>query len=153
MKKLFNLNSLMTATVLSTLLRIPAFAETQTNCWLTTYSGQYARIYTNDVMQAAGTSLTTWSNGTLSQSDPAYCGIQEIYSSSNWVYIRSTGLASYTMGPWQNGSFPNLPSNQKVLYRFPLTNDVPAAKSANGGGQIGIFVDGVAMFNSWDAFT
>ncbi len=130
-----------------------AFAATQTNCWLTTYSGQYARIYTNDAMQAAGTTLTTWSNGFQTQANPAYCGIQEIYSSSNWVYIRSTGLASYTMGPWQNGSFPNLPENQKVMYRFPLTNAVPASKSSNGGGQIGIFVDGVAMFNSWDAFT
>ncbi len=130
-----------------------AFAETQTNCWLTTYSGQYARIYTNDAMQAAGTTLTTWSNGTETQANPAYCGIQEIYSSSNWVYIRSTGLASYPMGPWQNGAFPNLPENQKVLYRFPLTNAVPASKSENGGGQIGVFVDGVAMYNSWDAFT
>jgi hypothetical protein len=104
-------------------------------------------------MQAAGTSLTTWSNGSQTQANPAYCGIQEIYSSSNWVYIRSTGLASYTMGPWQNGSFPNLPANQKTMYRFPLTNAVPTTKSANGGGQIGVFVDGVAMFNSWDAFT
>ena len=56
------------------------------------------------------------------------------------------------MGPWQNGAFPNLPVNQKLLYRFPRTNDVPATKTLTGGGQIGIFVDGVEMFNSWDAF-
>jgi len=127
-------------------------ADPRTNSWFTTYSGKYARIYTNNTMLAAGTALTTWSNGSQTQSSPAYCGVQEVYSSSNSVYIRSTGLAGYTMGPWQNGSFPNLPANQKLLYRVPRTNNVPAAKFISGGGQIGIFVDGVEMFNSWDAF-
>jgi hypothetical protein len=126
--------------------------DPRTNCWFTTYSGQYARIYTNNAMRTAGTALTTWSNGSQTQSSPAYCGVQEVYSSSNSVYIRSSGLAGYTMGPWQNGSFPNLPANQKLLYRLPRTNNVPATKTSTGGGQIGIFVDGVEMFNSWDAF-
>ncbi len=132
--------------------------DPRTNSWFTTEAGQYARIYTNSAMQAAGTALTTWSNGSENQTNPAYCGVQEVYSSSNWVYVRSTGLASYTMGPWylnsqHNMAFPNLPANQKLLYRFPRTNSVPATKTVNGGGQIGIFVDGVEMFNSWDAYT
>jgi hypothetical protein len=127
-------------------------ADPRTNSWFTTYSSQYARIYTNNAMKTAGTALTTWSNGSQTQSTPAYCGVQEVYSSSNSVYIRSTGLAGYTMGPWQNGSFPNLPSNQKILYRVPRTNNVTTTKTITGGGQIGIFVDGVEMFNSWDAF-
>jgi hypothetical protein len=126
--------------------------DPRTNSWFTTYAGQYARIYTNNTMKTAGTALTTWSNGSQTQSSPTYCGVQEVYSSSNSVYIRSTGLAGYTMGPWQNGSFPNLPVNQKLLYRLPRTNNVPLTKSISGGGQIGIFVDGVEMFNSWDAF-
>jgi hypothetical protein len=132
--------------------------DARTNCWFTTYSGQYARIYTNDAMQAGGNALTTWSNGSQTQSLPAYNGVQEVYASTNWVYVRSTGLASYRMGPWflnaqHTAGFPNLPVNQKLLYRFPRTNAVPAAKTVNGGGQIGVFVDGVAMFNSWDAYT
>ena len=32
--------------------------------WFTTYSGKYARIYTNATMELAGTPVTTWSNGT-----------------------------------------------------------------------------------------
>ncbi len=141
------------------LLMTPALAQDpRTNCWFTTYSGQYARIYTNSSMQTAGTALTTWSNTDQSQLLPAYCGVQEVYSSTNWIYVRSTGLASYTMGPWYLDSehrnlFPNLPVNQQLLYRFPRTNGVPATKTENGGGQIGVFVDGVAMFNSWDAYT
>lgn len=127
--------------------------DPRTNSWFTTYSGQYARIFTNDNMKATNTTLTTWSNGSQTQSAPAYCGVQEVDSSSDWVYVFSTGLAGYNMGPWQNGAFPNLPVNQKLLYRFPrTTNDVPTSKTLTGGGQIGIFVDGVEMFNSWDAF-
>jgi hypothetical protein len=127
--------------------------DPRTNSWFTTYSGQYARIFTNDNMKATNVTLTTWSNGSQTQPAPAYCGVQEVDSSSNWVYVFSTGLAGYNMGPWQNGSFPNLPVNQKLLYRFPrTTNGVSTSKTLTGGGQIGIFVDGVEMFNSWDAF-
>lgn len=126
--------------------------DPRTNAWFTTYSGKYADIYTNDTMLTNGTTLTTWSNGSQTQSEPAYCGIQEVDSSSNWVYIHSTGLAAYNMGPWQNGSFPNLPENQHLLYRLPRNTNVLSTKSITGGGQIGIFVDGVEMFNSWDAF-
>ncbi len=132
--------------------------DARTNSWLTTYSGKYARVYTNDAMKNVGNTLTNWSVGSTAQTNVAYCGIQEIYSSTNWVYVRSTGLAGYIMGPWYLNSartmmFPNLPTNQKLLYRFPRTNGVPATKTLTGGGQIGIFVDGVEMFNSWDAYT
>lgn len=138
-------------------LALAASADPLTNCWLTTDAGRYARIYTNDAAESAGEAATTWTNGSLIQAIPAYCGVQGVYSSSNWVYVRSTGLASYTMGPWYLNAqhtqiFPNFPTNQKTLFRIPRTNSVPSAKTANGGGSIGIFVDGVAMFNSWDAY-
>ena len=128
-----------------------ASADPLITCWQTNYAGQYARVFTNAAMQSADTSLTTWGNGSQTQSQPAYAGVQEIYSGTNWIYVRSTGLASFTMGPWQVG-FPNLPVNQQTLFRIPRLPVVPATKSANGVGTIGVFVDGVAMFNSWDAF-
>ena len=120
--------------------------------WLTKYSGRYARVYTNNAMKNAGTSQTTWSNGTQNQSTPAYAGVQEIYSSSDWLYLRTSGLASHTMGPWLNGSFPNLPKNQNVLYRIPMHPVVHTATNLTGLGAIGYFVDGVSMFDSRDAF-
>ena len=135
-----------------------AAADPRTNGWFTADAGKYARVYTNAAMESAGNTLTNWAVGATVQTNAAYCGVQEIYSSTNWVYVRSTGLAAYIMGPWYLDSsrvkmFPNLPVNQKLLFRFPRTNGVPAAKTVTGGGQIGIFVDGVAMFNSWDAYT
>lgn len=126
-------------------------ADPQLTTWFTTCSGRYARIYTNTTMELAGDALTTWSNGSETQSLPAYDGVQEIDYSSDYVYARSTGLASYTMGPWSVG-FPNLPSNQKTIFRIPRSPAEATSVTLNGGGAIGIFVDGVAMFNSWDAF-
>ena len=126
-------------------------ADPQLTSWLTTYSGKYARIYTNAAAQTASNTVTTWGNGAQTQSLPAYDGIQEVDSSSNWIYLRSTGLGSHIMGPWSVG-FPNLPANQKALYRFPRTPAVPGTKTLSGGGATGYFVDGVAMFNCWEAF-
>lgn len=134
--------------------------DPRTNSWFTTYSSQYARIYTSDANKTNGVSVTTWTNtsGGTYQTLPVYCGVQEIYSSSNWVYIRSSGVGSHIMGPWylnaaHTQAFPNYPTNEHVLYKIPRQPSVAATKTRNGGGAIGYFVDGVAMFNSWDAYT
>src|SRR5437763_2623362 len=134
-----------------------ATADPQLNSWFTAYSGKYARIYATDANKAAGTSVTTWSNGSQTQSSPAYAGIQEVYSSTSWVYIRSTGLGSHIMGPWylnaaHSTAFPNYPVNQKVFYRIPRSSTVPTTKTLTSLGSIGYFVDGVAMFDSRDGF-
>src|SRR5262245_46508097 len=120
-------------------------ADPLTDSWFTAHSAKYARIYLNDAAKSAGNASATWSNGTQNQSFPAYVGVQEIYSSSNWVYIRTTGLGVHTMGPWLNGAFPNLPINTKTLWRISRTNSVPSTKTLTGLGAIGYFVDGVAM--------
>ncbi len=120
--------------------------------WLTTNSGKYARIYTTPANQAAGNAVSTWSNGTQTQALPAYAGVQELFSSPLWVYIRTTGLGSHTMGPWANGNFPNLPVNRKALYRLPRVPNVPVTKTLTGLGVIGYLVDGVALYDGRDAF-
>jgi hypothetical protein len=127
-------------------------ADPYVDSWLTNYTGRYARIYTNNAQKTAGTALTTWNNGAQNQSSPAYAGVQGIYSSANWLYLRTSGLGQHVMGPWQNGAFPNLPKNQNVLYRIPRTPVVHTATNLTGLGAIGYFVDGVAMFDSRDGF-
>ena len=127
-------------------------ADPRLDSWFTANSGKYARVYTNDANKTSGTSLTTWGNGSQNQTLPAYAGVQEIYSSPTWVYIRSTGLGSHIMGPWLNGAFPNLPKNQKVFYRIPRTPATNGTHTLTALGAIGYFVDGVAMFDSRDGF-
>ncbi len=136
-----------------------AWADPQLTSWFTTYSGQYARLYTNTAMEDAGTYVYTWSNSSFTQSLPAYSGVQEVDYSADWVYLRSTGLGFHIMGPWYLDSaktdpFPNLPVNTQTFTRIPRTNTLtfPSSKTVTGLGAIGIFVDGVAMYNSWDAY-
>ncbi len=155
--KTIQLLILLGVVVTSTTMLRAASVDPRTNSWFTTYSGQYARIYTSDADKTNGNSVTTWSTGYTTQVLPVYCGVQEIYSSSNWVYIRSSGLASHVMGPWyldtnHTQPFPNYPTNEHVLYKIPRIPTVPVSKTRNSGGPIGYFVDGVAMFNSWDAY-
>lgn len=142
--------------VLSGLSAGSVFAtDPRTNSWYTQNSTRYARIYTTDTDKTNGVSVTTWSNGQQSQTTPAYAGIQEVYSSASWVYIRSTGLGGHIMGPWYNDAvrttaFVNMPANQKALYRFPRTPSVPTSKITTGG-EVGYLVDGVKIFDSRDA--
>ncbi len=56
-----------------------------TNVWFTSYAGKYARITTNDATRTVGSYVTTWNNGVAAEAQtlPAYCGVQEIYFSTN----------------------------------------------------------------------
>lgn len=130
-------------------------ADPYVDSWLTAHSGRYARIYTTDANRLSGASVTTWTRGSTAQTAPAYVGVQEIYSSADWVYIRTTGLGIHVMGPWYINTahtidFPGSPVNQKALYRIPRTATVPATKTLTSLGAIGYFVDGVSMFDTQD---
>ncbi|HEY1171115.1 MAG TPA: YHYH protein [Verrucomicrobiae bacterium] len=123
--------------------------------WFTNLTGRYARIYETDATRLDGETVTTWGNGAQNQTSPAYAGVQEVFSSSNWVYIRTTGLGMHTMGPWYDNAarstiFVNMPKNQNAIYRFPRVPTVPGTKVTTGG-EIGYMVDGVNLFDARDA--
>jgi hypothetical protein len=136
-------------------------ADPQLTSWLTEASTKYARIYTTSNNRTAGISAVTWTNTinpSDSQTSPTYAGVHEINYSSNWVYIKNTGLAPYVMGPWNN---PNLPKNQGTstnVYRFPrnptvISNLDTTGRTLTGQGSIGFLVDGVAIYNTSDGFS
>jgi hypothetical protein len=133
-------------------------AEPVITSWFKIDSGNYARIYPNDFEKAEGKTVTTWSNGRLSQFQPAYCGVQAVYSSSNWIYVCSTGLGSQVMGPWfldpqHRRLFPNLPTDQHFILRLPRHPVAQTTHGFNPLGEIGMFVDGVRMFDANDSFS
>jgi hypothetical protein len=129
------------------------FADPQLTSWFTLDSGKFAQIYRTDAEKISGKTETTWSNGRNVQAQRAYCGVQEILSSSNWIYIRSTGLGSQIMGPWENGRFPNLPTDQHFIFAIPRHPKIQIGNNFNHLGEIGMFVDGVRMFDSGDAWS
>lgn len=133
-------------------------ADPQITSWFTANSGKYARIYQSTANETAGATSTTWSRGTGTQTNPTYSDVSEVNYSANWVYIRTTGLASHIMGPWyldaaKTQNFPNFPSNTAVVYRIPRTPTIPVTKTLTGLGATGRMVNGVSMFDSRDAFS
>lgn len=140
-------------------LTTPLLAEPIIKSWFTDLSGRYARIYETADDESAGNAVTTWSRGQGTQSLPTYAGVHEISYTATDVYIRTTNLGFHVMGPWYGNEartnlFPNYPANRSVLYRLPRTPGTPPVnKTLTGLGTIGYFVDGIAMFDSRDAFS
>ena len=48
---------------------------------------------------------------------------------------------------------PNVPSAQNKYYSFKLTTTIPSTKTALSTGAIGLWKDGVEIFNGFDAVT
>lgn len=147
----------LTAALLSA-LTCPTMADPRLTSWQTAGTSQYARIYESTAAETARTASTTWSRGTGTQASPTYGGVSKVVYSPDWVYIRTTGLATHVMGPWylnaaKTQNFPNFPSNTAKLYRIPRTPLIPATKNLTGLGATGIMVNGVSMFDSRDAFS
>ena len=157
------------------LLASSVFAEPLIDSWHTADSGRYARIWASqdqevdERQKGVRSSLKTWDSADYprvrvgDQPMPVYAGVQGISYSEDYVYIKSTGLATNTMGPWflneaQTTDFPSFPGNAAILYRFPRSsgypkNYAPATRTPTNVGTCGLFVDGVPLFNTSDTFS
>lgn len=84
------------------------------------------------------------------QTNTVLVNCQTVQYSANNVYINTGGVPSYTTGPFMDGN-PSLASNQNALFKFPLApvqnTNTPTATTP---GNIGVFINGVAMFDYRD---
>jgi hypothetical protein len=71
------------------------------------------------------------------------------YSASN-VYISTKGVPSYPTGPFLDGN-PSNATNQNAIFKFPLNPQQNTGNpTATTGGNIGVFINGVALFDYRD---
>ena len=77
--------------------------------------------------------------------------VQKVQFSNTSVYISTNGIPAYPTGPFQDGN-PSVAQSQNGIFKFPLipqkNTGVP---SATTGGNIGLFINGVALFDYRDA--
>ena len=149
---------MMLRLAISLALPVTASADPLLASWFTLHSDDTARLYRTDAARRAGDSVTTWSNGRQIQAQPARTGIQQILFSTNWIYIRSTGLPSQIMGPWyldpqHYRAFPNLPTDQNILLCLPRHPVMETDAEFQHLGDIGMTVDGVVIFDPTDSFS
>lgn len=130
---------------------VSASADPLLTSWQTGNSGQYARIYLTKEAAKEGTAVATWDGQTL----PAYSDIQRVEYSQDWVFINTTGLASHLMGPWyfdeeKTNLFNNMPANLNTLTQLPRNPREAQTKEINQLGSLGLWVNGVSLFNMLD---
>jgi hypothetical protein len=90
---------------------------------------------------------------TTSATNPTYtslpCNVQSVYYTAANVYVTSSSVPGYSIGPWQAN--PNSPVNKNYISKFTLTpGENLGTKTYTGLGPIGMWSNGVAIFNAKD---
>ena len=76
---------------------------------------------------------------------------QQVRYSTNWVYVNATGIPAYPTGPFTGDGNPNNAGNQNAIFKFPLNpTQNTGTPTSTTGGNIGVFINGVAMFDYRD---
>ena len=123
MKKLLLLLSALGSTIIS-------YAQTtgpEVTCWLINTNGEtgYGNIATN---------------------------VQQVQYSDNNVYVSCTCIPGYDIGPWTGN--PNIPANQNFVFKITRNpQENTGTKIATPLGHIGVWTNGVSMFNAKDAMS
>lgn len=84
--------------------------------------------------------------------DNVPANVQTVQYSANWAYISTHGIPSYTTGPFIGN--PSIAQDQNAIFKIPLNpTQNTGTLTATTGGNIGIFINGVALFDFRDAFS
>ena len=82
--------------------------------------------------------------------DDVLANVQKVQYSTNWVYVTTQGIPAYITGPFNDGN-PSFASAQNAIYKISLTPSVnTGTATATSGGNIGIFINGVSLFDYRD---
>ncbi len=75
---------------------------------------------------------------------------QQVEYSDNFVYITASGVPAYPTGPFLDGN-PSNAQNQNNIIKLPLfPQENTGTPDTTVGGNIGVFVNGVALFDYRD---
>ncbi len=97
--------------------------------------------------------ITSWvinidnSTGYLGQ----LSNVQSVDYTSNFAFISCTCIPGYDIGPWVGN--PNSAANQDFCFRITMNPQENTGVLINTGlGHIGVWRNGVSIFNAKDAF-
>ncbi len=97
-----------------------------------------------------GTYYTSGNSTAISNGILVNC--QQVRYSATNVYINATGIPAYSVGPFTGDGNPNNAGNQSAIFKFPITpTPNTGTPTATGMGNIGVCINGVAVFNFSDA--
>jgi YHYH protein/Secretion system C-terminal sorting domain len=125
-------------TIVLALLASMLFAQTNPTItsWLqnTTVTGRYYTV----------------AGGSTAIANNILVNCQKVQYSSSFAYVTCTGVPSYATGPFQDGN-PSQATNQNAIFKFPLSPvQNTGTKTATTPGNIGVFINGVALYDYRD---
>jgi hypothetical protein len=118
-------------------------------------------------IKAQGPAVTSWLQNTTvtgrhyvngnstAINDADLVNVQAVQYDANYTYISATGIPSYVTGPFLDGN-PSLATAQNSIFKVPRNPVQNTGTLTTGGmGNIGVFINGTALFNyadgvSWD---
>ena len=130
-------------TILSTLLACFLTSNAQTNPAITAW-----------LLNTTGVKASHYVKGTYTPvQDADSANVKTVYYSSTYAYIRANGLPSYPTGPYFDKN-PNNAGSQNTIFKIPLNPQVQSGShTSTTGGNIGIFINGVALFDYRDGYS
>jgi len=82
--------------------------------------------------------------------DNVSANVQSVQYSADWVYVQASGIPAYITGPFLDGN-PSLATAQTGYFKIPLKPvQNTGTPTATTGGNIGAFINGVALFDYRD---
>jgi hypothetical protein len=92
---------------------------------------------------------TTTMGTTQGVSNNILTNCQSVYYDATNVFVKSTSIPGYDIGPWPSN--PNTASNQNKTWKLPINPvEKTGTKTKTGLGAIGIWINGVEVFNQKD---
>ncbi|WP_412463946.1 YHYH protein [Flavobacterium mekongense] len=131
----------MKKAIVSTLLFINALVCSQTNPIITSWLRNTTGITGRHYVSGNPTPIT----------DAVLANVQTVQYSNNWVYVTTNGIPAYITGPFLDGNPSLATSRNGAIFRFPLNPTQNTGTPTNtNGGNIGLFKNGVALFDYRD---
>ncbi len=88
-------------------------------------------------------------NGTAIDNGILY-NCQKVEYSDDFVYVHTNGIPAHPTGPFSDGN-PSQAASQDAIFKIPLNPEVNTGTPiTTTGGNIGIFINGVALFDYRD---
>jgi|SaaInlV_120m_DNA_3_1039746.scaffolds.fasta_scaffold00199_3 hypothetical protein len=81
----------------------------------------------------------------LNSIGPYTTNIQNSFFNTDYVYVASTGIPNYKIGPFPGSAL--LPGNQRKLNRFPLNPSTISIKDIINPGPIGTWINGTSVWS------
>ena len=81
----------------------------------------------------------------LNSIGPYTTNIQNSFFNNDHVYVASTGIPNYSIGPFTGSAL--LPGNQRKLNRFPLNPQTISVKNDISPGAIGTWINGTSVWS------